>query len=117
MIFFIKNRTTIEKRNYKICNRCVMDTSDPWIEFDNDGICNHCRNYFAKRFRSHEEKNDSLKNIFESIKSNRKKDSKYDVAVGISGGVDSSYVLYLAQKAGLKILAIHIDNCWDTQPQ
>ena len=86
MNFFIKNRTTKEKRNYKICNRCVMDTSDPWIEFDNDGICNHCRNYFAKRYRSNENenknKNDfSLEDIFESIKGKKKKHSKYDAAL------------------------------------
>ena len=51
--------------------------------------------------------------MFEEIKSQRKKGTSYDVLVGISGGVDSSYALLLAQKAGLKILALHMDNGWD----
>ena len=111
----IKKSSIAQKRKYQICKRCVMDTTDPWIEFDSEGICNHCKNYLAKNYLYQEKnKKESLEEMFERIKRNNKSNSIYDVAIGISGGVDSSYTLYLAQKAGLKILAIHMDNCWDT---
>ena len=106
-----------EKRPYQICKRCVMDTSDPWIEFDSDGICNHCKTYFKKRFmpiKADKINKKSLEDLFKEIKKNKKSKSKYDVVTGISGGTDSSYVTYLAHKAGLKVLAVHVDNCWDT---
>ena len=94
-----------------------MDTTDPWIEFDSKGICNHCKSYSQKIFKSKgsiNEKKENLDEMFDGIKKLRDKNTKYDVAIGISGGVDSSYVTYLADKAGLKVLAIHMDNCWDT---
>ena len=107
----------VAKRPYQICKRCVMDTSDPWIEFDSDGICNHCKTYFEKRFmpiKADKINQKSLEDLFKEIKKNKKSKSKHDVVVGISGGTDSSYVTYLAHKAGLKVLAVHMDNCWDT---
>jgi len=115
---FLKKQQMISKsRDYKICKRCVMDTTDPWIEFDSDGFCNHCKTYFEKRYKSKDSSfvnKESLEEMFNKIKNNRNKNSKYDVAIGISGGVDSSFVVYLANLAGLKVLAIHMDNCWDT---
>ena len=106
-----------KSRPYQICVRCVMDTSDPWIEFDEKGICNHCKAYSVKSFKSGDsikDKKEDLQEMFDGIKKLRDKNTKYDVAIGISGGVDSSYVTYLANQAGLKVLAIHMDNCWDT---
>ena len=44
--------TKQKKRPYQICVRCVMDTTDPWIEFNSKGVCNHCEAYFQKRFKS-----------------------------------------------------------------
>ncbi len=113
---YLKNKTK-KIRPYQICVRCVMDTSDPWIEFDSKGVCNHCKAYSQKNFKSEDsikEKKEDLEEMFDGIKKLRDKKTKYDVAIGISGGVDSSYVTYLANKAGLKVLAIHMDNCWDT---
>ena len=113
---FFKKSSILKKRPYQICKRCVMDTTDPLIEFDPKGICNHCSAFLKKRYQpkvSFDEKNE-LDAMFQSIKDSRTKKTIYDVAIGVSGGVDSSYLLYLAQKAGLKILAIHMDNCWDT---
>ena len=94
-----------------------MDTSDKWIEFDSDGICNHCKDYLEKRVKNNSyqgEDTNGLKNLFSNIKKNRKRNSKYDVVVGLSGGVDSCTTAYLAQKAGLRVLAVHMDNCWDS---
>lgn len=105
------------KRSYQICKRCVMDTSDKWIIFDNEGICNHCKDYLENRIKklvSREENNNNLEILFDKIKKKRKKNTKHDVVVGISGGVDSTMTAYLAQKAGLRVLAVHMDNCWDT---
>ena len=111
------NCTKAPMRKYQICKRCVMDTSDLFIKFDNEGICNHCNDYINKRLITtayQYNKEDSLENLFEYVKQFKSKKSSHDVAVGISGGTDSSTVTYLASKAGLKILAIHMDNCWDT---
>ena len=104
------------RRNYQICNRCVMDTSDPWITFNEEGFCNHCSDFLEKRLPSitnHNNDQSDLIRMFDEIKSKRKRVTTYDVLIGISGGVDSSYTLLLAQKAGLKILALHMDNGWD----
>ena len=109
--------TKAPKRKYQICKRCVMDTSDKWISFDKDGICNHCTDFLENRLTTVTfEVNDksNLIKMFDSIKKNRKVNQKYDVLIGVSGGVDSSMTVLLAQKAGLKILAVHMDNCWDT---
>jgi len=109
--------TKAPKRKYQICRRCVMDTSDKWISFDENGICNHCTDFLENRISSATfEENDksNLIKMFENIKKSRRANQKYDVLIGVSGGVDSSMTVLLAQRAGLKILAVHMDNCWDT---
>ena len=108
--------TKAPTRQYQICKKCVMDTSDLWIEFDDDGVCNHCRTFeqkYSLRVSTNLESDSSLIDLFNVIRS-RNKNSKYDVLVGISGGTDSSYAIYLAAKAGLRVLAVHMDNGWDT---
>ena len=110
-------KSIVPERKYQICNRCVMDTSDPWIVFDEKGVCNHCTEFLGNRLKtiSHRPNdNKNLEEMFNMIKRSRKKKDRYDVIVGVSGGVDSSTTLLLAQEAGLKILAVHMDNCWDT---
>tara|TARA_Y100001968_G_scaffold146236_1_gene133708 strand:+ start:261 stop:1421 length:1161 start_codon:yes stop_codon:yes gene_type:complete len=103
--------------NYRICNRCVMDTTDPWINFNEDGLCNHCNNFFEHRLgiiAKQKDSKDTLNKMFSEIKRTSRSKSGHHVVIGVSGGVDSSMVLFLAQKAGLRILAVHMDNCWDT---
>ncbi len=94
-----------------------MDTSDPWIMFDDQGNCNHC-NYFlqkkVKNLKNNRSNRENLKKVFDKIKENNSNSKSHDVLIGISGGTDSSSVLLLAQEAGLKILAVHLDNGWDT---
>ena len=107
----------MKQRTYQSCSRCVMDTSDPEIQFDKSGACNHCNEFILKRLSLANSKPDpeKLLEMFQSIKArNTGKGSKYDVIVGISGGCDSSYVIHLAHTHGLKILAIHIDNGWNS---
>lgn len=94
-----------------------MDTSDPEITFDEKGYCNHCTNYFEnlkqKTYRGLISDND-LKSLVEEIKSKGKK-SKYDCLIGVSGGVDSSYVAYCAKRFGLRALCVHMDNGWNSE--
>ena len=104
-------------KKYQICTKCVMDTTDSEIIFDEDGVCNHCHQYeegkskfiIAPEFRE-EEQNKLIK----LLKQNGK-NKQYDCIVGISGGVDSSYVAYLAKQWGLKALLVHLDNGWDSE--
>jgi N-acetyl sugar amidotransferase len=102
--------------DYKICKRCVMDTSDIEITFDEMGNCNHCNNYFTKIKMPTFSKNkneEELKKLIQSIKTKNKNNS-YDCIIGVSGGTDSSYTLYTACKLGLKPLAVHIDTGWNS---
>ena len=102
---------------YNICSRCIMDTSDPDITFDVEGICNHCNRQI--QWKNSEmnltEKDEELKIITDKIKI-AGKDSDYDCLIGLSGGVDSSYVAYYVVKVlGLRPLAVHLDNGWNSE--
>ncbi|ALS77876.1 hypothetical protein AUO94_04085 [Planococcus kocurii] len=102
----------------QVCTRCVMDnTSDKTINFQNDGTCNYC-NYSLMRkddfYFPNEKGNNKLNEMIRLLK----KDGvgkEYDCMMGISGGLDSSYLAYLGAKEwGLRILAVHIDDGFDT---
>jgi len=102
--------------SYKICKRCVMDTSAKEIIFYDDGRCSFCKNYDDNI--SQEIHTDLPKNFLEDFAKKIKKDGinkEYDCIIGISGGVDSSYVAYLTKKLGLRPLAIHLDNGWNSE--
>ncbi|MDL0088301.1 N-acetyl sugar amidotransferase [Campylobacter gastrosuis] len=102
---------------YKICKRCVMDSSDPAIVFDENGYCNYCNEALRQKettYFPNELGEQKLKEMIEKIKE-QSKDKKYDCLMGISGGLDSSYLAYLGHKWGLRILAVHIDDGFDTQ--
>jgi N-acetyl sugar amidotransferase len=103
---------------YKICAQCVMDTSDPDIEFFTDGSCSNCRKYeiVSSRDLHYKEGGESrIQRLISNIKKSRKF-SEYDCLIGLSGGVDSSYVAYLVtKKYGLRALAVHLDNGWNTE--
>jgi N-acetyl sugar amidotransferase len=107
----------MNNRPYQICTRCVMDTSDEDIVFDEHGVCNHCKDFEAilqqPRFdKEHAEKN--LAAMLEHIKA-RGKGKKYDCVMGISGGVDSCYAVYLCHSWGLRPLVMHMDNGWNSE--
>jgi len=102
---------------YRICNFCIMDTSDCNIRFDENGNCNHCRNYL----RMADDENNMVKDkdaYLKKLVSEIKKDShkrKYDCLTGVSGGADSSYVVYLMKEYKLRPLAMHLDNGWNSE--
>lgn len=101
----------------KTCVRCIMDQTDIDITFDDEGVCSHCRRYerVAKtRLFSPEERETKLQILINEIKS-AGKGKPYDCVIGISGGVDSTYVAWLVKQHGLRPLAIHLDNGWNSE--
>jgi N-acetyl sugar amidotransferase len=93
-----------------------MDTTDPEIQFDGKGICNHCTNFLVRREEVKAMKKagtEHLQVIVEKIKRSGK-NNKYDALLGISGGVDSCYVAYLLKKLGIRTLLVHMDNGWNS---
>jgi len=101
----------------RICSRCVMDDTDPEIRFDADGVCNHCHDYdeAIRRFvHSGENGHRRLGDLVEVIR--REGRSKpYDCIIGVSGGVDSTFVAFKVKELGLRPLAVHLDNGWDSE--
>jgi len=102
---------------YQICTRCIMDTSDPYIKFDEYGVCNHCRTYeqsIKRGLVSGDAGKRELARIITQIKEHGK-GKEYDCLIGLSGGVDSTYVAYKLVKFGLRPLVLHLDNEWDSE--
>jgi len=101
---------------YKMCTRCVMDTTDPDIVFDSNGVCNHCTKALElyKEITSDKSRETKLQALIKEIK-NKGVNSKYDCIIGISGGVDSTYVAHIVKELGLRPLAVHLDNGWDSE--
>jgi N-acetyl sugar amidotransferase len=102
--------------NYRICVRCVMDTSDPAITFDAEGRCCYCTDFFARKaqnIRRGPEAERELEAMVRTIRSSTRS-SDYDCVLGISGGTDSCYAAYVAKSAGLRPLAVHLDNGWNS---
>ena len=104
------------KTKVKVCSRCIYDERVPQIYFDSEGICNYCKlierlsEQYGTNTKLGEE---NLKNIINAVKINGKS-KKYDCIVGVSGGTDSSYLLYLCKKWNLRVLAVHYDNTWNS---
>ncbi len=106
-----------KKMAYQRCVRCVMDTTDFEIQFDLQGVCNHCKSYEEKaaRILHYDESGQrELKQLVEAIKLSGK-EQPYDCVIGISGGVDSTYIAYLVKQLDLRPLAVHLDNGWDSE--
>jgi N-acetyl sugar amidotransferase len=102
---------------YQMCTACIMDTTDPEIAFDDRGVCNHCREFgrLQELFSGGpEDRAARLGRKIDEIKAaGRGKD--YDCLIGLSGGVDSSYSAYLVSQFGLRALAVHLDNGWNSE--
>lgn len=105
------------KSTYCICTKCVMDTSDPKIIFDSKGVCNHCREFeeiTGKTWFPDEEGAKRLSAILDRIRMTGK-DQDYDCIIGLSGGIDSSYMAMKVHEWGLRPLVVHVDAGWNSE--
>ena len=102
---------------YQLCTRCVMDSSDPAISFNTQGICNHCREFdevTSKGWFPNEEGAQHLAVMVDQIKE-AGKGKPYDCILGLSGGVDSSYLALKVYEQGLRPLVVHVDAGWNSE--
>ena len=105
------------KQTNQTCTRCVMDTSDSEIVFDEKGVCNHCHqfdNVTSKRWYPNAEGKQKLDEIFSVIRQEGR-GKEYDCIIGLSGGVDSSYLALMMKDYGLRPLVVHVDGGWNSE--
>jgi N-acetyl sugar amidotransferase len=105
-------------RPYQICSNCVMDTTDSKITFDANGVCDHCTTFYNEilgNWHTDERGRVQLERLVAKIrKAGAGRD--FDCIIGMSGGVDSSYLTYVAKaQLGLRPLVFHVDAGWNSQ--
>lgn len=101
----------------QVCTNCVMDTSDPEIVFDDQGVCNHCHqfeNETRKSWFPNEEGKQKLEQFFDAVRQEGR-GKEYDCIIGLSGGVDSSYLALILKDYGLRPLVVHVDGGWNSE--
>ena len=107
----------MNQAQHQVCTRCIMDTTDPEIIFDAQGICNHCH-YFdevtIKSWFPNEEGRRKLEALVLQLKKEGK-GNKYDCILGLSGGLDSSYIALIMKDRGLRPLVVHVDAGWNSE--
>lgn len=99
-----------------VCSRCIYDSRVPNISFDKEGVCNYCHQVdsLIDQYDTGGAKGEKdLEKIIEELKAHGRK-KKYDCVVGVSGGTDSSYLLMKCKEWGLRPLAVHYDNTWNS---
>jgi len=105
-------------RNYQICQNCVMDTTDSRIVFDDKGVCDHCNSFYQDilpNWHTDETGRRELAALVDRIKA-AGKGRDFDCIIGMSGGIDSSYLTYVAkEQLGLRPLVFHVDAGWNSQ--
>lgn len=104
-------------RPYQICSHCVMDTTDEEIEFNSQGVCNHCVDFETLQ-KPQILRGEEGRLAFEPFVAKMKAEGKgkpYDCIIGLSGGVDSSYVAHRVIELGLRPLAVHVDTGWNSE--
>ena len=98
------------------CKICIYDENTPGISFDEEGVCNYCHmiDDLKSKYKTGTPEGEKLwLEIVEEIKT-AGKDKKYDCVIGVSGGTDSSFIIAKAIEWGLRPLAVHYDNTWDS---
>lgn len=104
-------------RQYQICTRCIMDTSDPNIVFNEQGFCDYCVNFdnvIAPQWNGDKANSDKLLSMADDIRA-AGKGKDFDCIIGLSGGLDSSYVAHIVKEVmGLRPLLLHVDAGWNT---
>lgn len=109
--------SSVANIQYRICSTCIMDTSDPNITFNNDGNCDYCQNFnstIQPNWHTDQRGAVELKQIADKIRAEGK-GKDFDCIIGLSGGLDSSYLAYAAKELmGLRPLLFHVDAGWNT---
>lgn len=110
-----KNLSTEKYSRMRICTRCISTEDTPGISFNEDGLCNYCQMHeeMEQEYPTGAEGKKILADIVVAIKKTGR-GRKYDCVLGVSGGCDSSYLLYKLKEMGLRILAVHFDNTWNS---
>lgn len=104
------------KRDYQVCTNCVMGTTDSVIQFDKNDMCDHCHNYYENILPNWHPDKEGKRRLNEIVGQIKKagRGKKYDCIIGLSGGVDSSYLAYFAvKKLGLRPLLFACDTGWN----
>lgn len=105
-------------RQFQVCKNCVMDTSDSQIEFDGNGVCDHCNDFYNNllpKWHTDERGRAELERKVVQIKKSGE-GKPFDCILGLSGGLDSSYLAHVAVKQlGLRPLAFHVDGGWNSE--
>jgi N-acetyl sugar amidotransferase len=98
------------------CTRCIYDDNTPGISFDDQGVCNYCKMHdqLELEYPGGTTGQKKLKELAQKIKKEGK-NREFDCVVGVSGGCDSSYLLYKTKELGLRPLAVHFDNTWNSK--
>ena len=108
----------VRARKQQVCTRCVLDTTVPDITFDARGVCHFCREYDGRAARD-VHTGDEGRRLLDAIVADVRKRGEgkdYDCVIGVSGGVDSTYVACIVKKQlGLRPLAVHVDNGWNSE--
>jgi N-acetyl sugar amidotransferase len=99
---------------YKMCTKCVLDSSESSVSFNEQGVCNYCEELGRKSKSKRTTSKEILDQLVIQIKK-KGRGKEYDCIIGLSGGVDSSYVAYVAKQYGLRPLAVHLDNGWNNE--
>jgi N-acetyl sugar amidotransferase len=103
----------------RVCTFCVMDSTHPGLEFDASGQCSGCRDALARRpheWWTGEAGQQRLSRMVTTLKQ-AGQGQRYDVMLGLSGGIDSAYLAHLAvRELGLRVLAVHVDGGWNSEP-
>jgi N-acetyl sugar amidotransferase len=114
----ILSLVALDVERYWVCSRCVMDGSVPGVRFDSEGRCNFCSEFIVRWENRAQRGLISRQAMLDSLVADLKHRGRgraYDCVVGVSGGVDSSWVLVNAVRLGLRPLAVHMDNGWNSE--
>lgn len=108
--------SALRPRSFQVCSKTVMDTTDPDISFDSSGICNYWHEFqeFSAGLPSTQERRRRFDEAITAIKLEGR-GKEYDCVLGLSGGVDSSYLAHVAKHSGLRPLVVHFDNGWNSE--
>ena len=102
--------------NLQVCSRCIYDERVPAISFNDEGVCNYCHQLddLVEQYGTGQPEGEAR--LMKTVKAIKRdgKGKKYDCVIGVSGGTDSSYMVYLAKEWGLRPLAVHYDNTWNS---